>query len=76
MGRRAGMKAGARVGSQSDFKEGKYPVCGCSRCLLFLAVPVRADCAELGSLFTELFFSFHGRWENIASLMEIENTVL
>lgn len=41
-------------------------------------MPVRVDCAELADHFSlcELFFSFRGLGENIASIVEIKNTAL
>lgn len=57
----------------------KCPARGCScRLLRLLAVPVRVDCAALSDHFSlcELFFSFRGLGESIASVVEIKNTAL
>lgn len=69
------MMAGA-PGGISPTLGGKGPARGCSSCLLLLAVPVRVDCAALSDHFSlcELFFSFRGLGENIASFVEIKNT--
>lgn len=79
LARKARPKGWGPRGAISLTLGGKCPARGCSCCLLLLlAVPVRVDCAELSDHFSlcELFFSFRGLGENIASIVEIKNTAL